>query len=92
MKRLSVTCYPDIVMSTLQPSVNRALVLHPGGTFTHSERRIPTIESDRDVLVRVVATGLCGSDVRDNSSLLIRSMILSYCLHADSLLAAWKAR
>ncbi|KAL7651385.1 hypothetical protein ACMYSQ_011109 [Aspergillus niger] len=49
-------------MSTLQPSVNRALVLHPGGTFTHSERRIPTIESDRDVLVRVVATGLCGSD------------------------------
>ncbi|KAI2897888.1 hypothetical protein CBS147343_5201 [Aspergillus niger] len=50
-------------MSTLQPSVNRALVLHPGGTFTHSERRIPTIESDRDVLVRVVATGLCGSDI-----------------------------
>ncbi|SPB49663.1 unnamed protein product [Aspergillus niger] len=50
-------------MSTLQPSVNRALVLHPGGTFTHSERRIPTIESNRDVLVRVVATGLCGSDI-----------------------------
>ncbi|GLA20898.1 hypothetical protein AnigIFM62618_009872 [Aspergillus niger] len=33
-------------MSTLQPSVNRALVLHPGGTFTHSDRRIPTIESE----------------------------------------------
>ncbi|BCS14890.1 hypothetical protein ALUC_70123A [Aspergillus luchuensis] len=50
-------------MPTPQLSVNRALVLHPGGTFTYSEREIPTIESDRDVLVRVVATGLCGSDI-----------------------------
>ncbi|PYI07793.1 putative sorbitol/xylitol dehydrogenase [Aspergillus sclerotiicarbonarius CBS 121057] len=50
-------------MSIEPPSINHALVLHPGGTFSYSERDIPTIQSDRDVLVRVVATGLCGSDI-----------------------------
>ncbi|QKX52983.1 uncharacterized protein TRUGW13939_00054 [Talaromyces rugulosus] len=44
-------------------SANRAFVLHPGGQFTFESRSVPTLDSDRDVLVRVVATGLCGSDV-----------------------------
>ncbi|KAI9935127.1 hypothetical protein ASPWEDRAFT_31457 [Aspergillus wentii DTO 134E9] len=43
--------------------VNHALVLHPGGAFNYQERDIPVIQSDRDVIVRVIATGLCGSDV-----------------------------
>lgn len=42
---------------------NEAFVLHPGGSFTFEERDIPTLQNDRDILVRVAATGLCGSDV-----------------------------
>ncbi|RAK95409.1 GroES-like protein, partial [Aspergillus ibericus CBS 121593] len=60
-----------------QPSINRALVLHPGGTFSYTERDIPTIQSDRDVLVRVVATGLCGSDACDRLS----DIIIHYWQH-----------
>ncbi|PLB50309.1 GroES-like protein [Aspergillus steynii IBT 23096] len=44
-------------------SANQAFVLHPGGSFTFEERSIPTLRSDRDILVRIAATGLCGSDV-----------------------------
>ena len=42
---------------------NQAFVLHPGGSFVFEERTVPTLQSDRDVIVRVAATGLCGSDV-----------------------------
>lgn len=35
-----------------------------GGSFYYENRGVPTLQSDRDVIVRVVATGLCGSDVR----------------------------
>lgn len=34
-----------------------------GGSFYYENRGVPTLQSDRDVIVRVVATGLCGSDV-----------------------------
>ncbi|OGE54799.1 hypothetical protein PENARI_c005G11646 [Penicillium arizonense] len=44
-------------------TVNQAFVLHPGGKFAFEERHKPTLQSDRDVIVRVIATGLCGSDV-----------------------------
>ncbi|KAL2832590.1 chaperonin 10-like protein [Aspergillus cavernicola] len=44
-------------------TVNQALILHPGGSFTYEERPKPTLQSDRDVIVKVIATGLCGSDV-----------------------------
>ncbi|KAJ5497404.1 hypothetical protein N7463_009391 [Penicillium fimorum] len=44
-------------------TANQAFVLHPDGTFTFEERSTPTLQSDRDVIVRVMATGLCGSDV-----------------------------
>ena len=43
---------------------NPSCVLQTGGsTFYYETREIPTLQSDRDVIVRVVATGLCGSDV-----------------------------
>ncbi|KAL4757758.1 NAD(P)-dependent alcohol dehydrogenase, partial [Aspergillus foveolatus] len=44
-------------------AVNEAFVLYPGGSFGYEKRDIPTLQSERDVIVRVVATGLCGSDV-----------------------------
>ncbi|KAJ5049977.1 putative D-xylulose reductase A [Penicillium chrysogenum] len=44
-------------------TANQAFVLHKGGTFAFEERSKPTLQSDRDVIVRVMATGLCGSDV-----------------------------
>ncbi|KAL4938788.1 hypothetical protein BDV06DRAFT_46905 [Aspergillus oleicola] len=43
--------------------VNEAFVLYPGGKFGYEERAIPALETERDVVVRVIATGLCGSDV-----------------------------
>ena len=42
---------------------NEAFVLHPGGTFSYEERSKPTVQTSRDVVVQVMATGLCGSDV-----------------------------
>ncbi|KAB8204097.1 chaperonin 10-like protein [Aspergillus parasiticus] len=45
------------------PKINKASVLRPGGSFYYEDKEIPSLESDRDVIVRVVATGLCGSDV-----------------------------
>ncbi|CRG82807.1 L-iditol 2-dehydrogenase [Talaromyces islandicus] len=44
-------------------AANQAFVLHPGGSFTFEDRSTPTLQSDRDVIVQVIATGLCGSDV-----------------------------
>lgn len=34
-----------------------------GGSFYYENRGVPALETDRDVIVRIVATGLCGSDV-----------------------------
>jgi hypothetical protein len=51
-------CSPQITQA-----VNQAFVLHPGGSFHYEQRAIPTLRSERDVLVRIIATGLCGSDV-----------------------------
>ncbi|GFG07273.1 probable D-xylulose reductase A [Aspergillus udagawae] len=48
---------------TPNQAVNQAFVLHPGGSFHYEQRAIPTLRSERDVLVRIIATGLCGSDV-----------------------------
>ncbi|KAE8352516.1 chaperonin 10-like protein [Aspergillus coremiiformis] len=49
--------------SSTHPTVNKASVLRPGGSFYYEDREVPALESDRDVIVRVMATGLCGSDV-----------------------------
>ncbi|RAL11870.1 NAD(P)-dependent alcohol dehydrogenase [Aspergillus homomorphus CBS 101889] len=42
---------------------NLAAVLKPGGSFYYENRELPAINSDRDVIVKIIATGLCGSDV-----------------------------
>ncbi|PYH43667.1 NAD(P)-dependent alcohol dehydrogenase [Aspergillus saccharolyticus JOP 1030-1] len=42
---------------------NSAAVLRPGGSFYYEDRELPVIQSDRDVIVKIIATGLCGSDV-----------------------------
>ncbi|KAH1496691.1 hypothetical protein KXV92_004239 [Aspergillus fumigatus] len=59
-KSVPVNELPD---QTSFQNVNHAFILSPGGTFCYKERPTPKIESERDVIVRVVATGLCGSDV-----------------------------
>ena len=49
---------------SLALQANPSCVLQKGGSaFYYETREIPTLQSDRDVIVRVVATGLCGSDV-----------------------------
>lgn len=45
-----------------QPKENRVFVLEEQGKFRYSSRPKPTVES-RYVLVKVLVTGLCGSDV-----------------------------
>ncbi|KAL3445542.1 chaperonin 10-like protein [Aspergillus insuetus] len=52
-----------MTIPTHSESSNQAFVLYPGGRFGFEDREIPTLQSERDVLVRVIATGLCGSDV-----------------------------
>ncbi|KAL4876382.1 chaperonin 10-like protein [Aspergillus karnatakaensis] len=42
---------------------NQAFVLYPGGKFGYEERKKPVLQTHRDVIVQVIATGLCGSDV-----------------------------
>jgi L-iditol 2-dehydrogenase len=42
---------------------NVAFVLERIGNFKYEKRDIPNLPSKRHVRVRVVATGLCGSDV-----------------------------
>ncbi|KAL0260944.1 Endo-1,4-beta-xylanase 2 [Diplodia seriata] len=53
----------NIVNATETPQVNDAFVLKPGGQFYYEQRPVPTEVTGRDVLIRVVATGICGSDV-----------------------------
>lgn len=43
---------------------NHAFVLSPSRTFSFEDRPLPELKSSRHVRVRIVATGLCGSDVR----------------------------
>ncbi|KAL4899231.1 hypothetical protein BDW74DRAFT_183974 [Aspergillus multicolor] len=52
-----------MTVPTYDQAVNDAFVLNPGGKFGYEKRDVPTLRSERDVLVRVVATGLCGSDI-----------------------------
>ena len=32
-------------------------------SFRYEDRSVPTVQDARDVIVRIVATGVCGSDV-----------------------------
>ncbi|KAH7072266.1 chaperonin 10-like protein [Paraphoma chrysanthemicola] len=43
--------------------VNKSFVLSPSRQFSFESRPVPQLQTSRDVLVRVIATGLCGSDI-----------------------------
>ena len=43
--------------------INKTFVLSPTKQFSYEDRPIPELRTPRHVRVRVVATGLCGSDV-----------------------------
>ncbi|GAB7364597.1 hypothetical protein MBLNU230_g5402t1 [Neophaeotheca triangularis] len=43
--------------------INPSFVLSPERTFSYEDREKPAVQSPRDVVVQIVATGLCGSDV-----------------------------
>lgn len=42
---------------------NQSFVLSPSRTFSFEDRPVPELQTRRHVRVRVIATGLCGSDV-----------------------------
>lgn len=44
-------------------SIDLAFVLSPDLTFSFERRGRPSLKGSKDVIVEVVATGLCGSDV-----------------------------
>jgi L-iditol 2-dehydrogenase len=54
---------PFDAQSTHVREINESFVLSPARQFTFEERPIPELRTPRDVRVRVIATGLCGSDV-----------------------------
>ncbi|KAL1604743.1 Endo-1,4-beta-xylanase 2 [Paraconiothyrium brasiliense] len=45
------------------PNTNRSFVLSPSLKFSYEERPTPALRTTRDVRVRIIATGLCGSDI-----------------------------
>jgi threonine dehydrogenase-like Zn-dependent dehydrogenase len=42
---------------------NPSFVLDRDLSFRYEDRSVPTVQDTRDVIVRIVATGVCGSDV-----------------------------
>lgn len=54
------------------PKHNPSFVLDPNLSFSYEDREIPQIQDSRDIIVRVVATGVCGSDVSLNDRLRYR--------------------
>jgi L-iditol 2-dehydrogenase len=52
---------------------NESFVLTPDKQFHFENRPIPKLRTARDVRVRIIATGLCGSDVRINQYIIASS-------------------
>lgn len=50
---------------------NHAFVLQQKGRFVYEKRLIPTLPSERHVIVEIRATGLCGSDVSRPANLFL---------------------
>jgi len=69
---------------------NESFVLSPSRQFIFEDRPIPGLRTSRDVRVRVIATGLCGSDV--SNSLFLCTLSTDHILHTDTLLATWSHR
>ena len=41
----------------------KSVVIHAEGNVCVEERPIPTLQTENDVMVKVVSSGLCGSDI-----------------------------
>ncbi|VEB89594.1 Sorbitol dehydrogenase [Citrobacter koseri] len=41
----------------------KSVVIHAEGDVRVEERPIPQIQADDDVLIKVISSGLCGSDI-----------------------------
>lgn len=41
----------------------KSVVIHAEGDVRVEERSMPTLKNDDDVLVKVICSGLCGSDI-----------------------------
>ena len=55
--------------TTSFPETNESFVLSPERQFSFENRSIPALRTSRDVRVRIIATGLCGSDVRNTTNI-----------------------
>ena len=61
----------DLTLATKSPMppresparINNSFVLKQAGEFFYEQRKVSQLATSRHVRVRVVATGLCGSDV-----------------------------
>jgi len=72
-----------------QPEDNKIFVLEKQGKFGYSSRPRPTVDS-RYVLVKVMVTGLCGSDVSRQRRVLAGDKLTKFL--KDSLLDSWTHR
>jgi hypothetical protein len=81
----TTTCMIGAEREDSHQDTNEAFVLSPTKQFTFEKRPIPEFRSSKDVRVRIVATGLCGSDVC--SLVLLDPSHTNQTLHVDSLLA-----
>jgi hypothetical protein len=53
----------EVQTAHIKHEENECFVLSKEGLFSYETRHTPALPSDRHVLVQVIATGLCGSDV-----------------------------
>lgn len=58
-----LTILQQLDVAPLKHDTNKAFVLEHQGSFVYEDRPLPNLRSSRDVIVRIVATGICGSDV-----------------------------
>lgn len=55
----------------------KSVVIHAEGDVRVEERPIPQLQTDEDVLVKVVSSGLCGSDIPE-FSIMVLTIIQSH--------------
>lgn len=53
--------------SSTKTEINDSFILKTQGEFTYEERPVIPLQTTRHVRVRVIATGLCGSDVSSSA-------------------------
>jgi len=66
LSSLSRLCFPSIGETIMGESVKqtmRAVIFKGVGEVAVEDRPIPTIQDPRDAIVKVTASGLCGSDM-----------------------------